>query len=132
MVQCLCGGIVDVAGLDLARILMTIAEIETHLVQVNRSEKAYLVQRLLSEIANIWPGIEKTPDVVGGDARVVRTRIPVWSLENYRRLGWSEAQILVNFLTLRAADLVNVWAYVDSHMGEIEKAIMENESEFMR
>lgn len=106
---------------------MTVLEIESHLDQLNRAEKAHLAQRLLSDIANFWPGIEKTPGVVGGDARVVRTRIPVWSLENYRRLGWSEAQILDNFPTLRAADLVNVWAYVDSHKDEIEQAITENE-----
>lgn len=59
-------------------------------------------------------GIEKTPDIVGGDARIAGTRIPVWSLENYRRLGLSEAQILANFPALQAADLVNAWAYVQA------------------
>lgn len=65
--------------------------------------------------------------MVGGDACIVRTRIPVWVLENYRRLGWSEARILENYPTLRAADLVNAWAYADSHKDEIERTIRENE-----
>jgi uncharacterized protein (DUF433 family) len=48
-------------------------------------------------------------------------------LENYRRLGWSEAKILENYPALRAADLVNAWAYVDAHQEEINRAIKENE-----
>jgi len=39
----------------------------------------------------------------------------------------NEAQILDNFPALRAADLVNVWAYVDAHVEEIEAAIREND-----
>ena len=87
-----------------------------------------MVQRLVREIINTWPGIEKIADVAGGEACIVRTRIPVWALENYRRLGWSEATILENFPALRAADLVNAWGYVDAHREEIERAIQENEA----
>lgn len=70
---------------------MTVAEIETQLASLNRTEKAYLVQKLMDDIANIWPGVEMTPGVIGGEACIVRTRIPVWMLENHRRLGWREA-----------------------------------------
>jgi uncharacterized protein (DUF433 family) len=42
-------------------------------------------------------------------------------------MGWSEARILENYPTLRAADLVNTWAYADAHPDEIEQAILENE-----
>jgi hypothetical protein len=38
-----------------------------------------------------------------------------------------QSQILDNFPALRAADLVNVWAYVDAHADEIETAIREND-----
>jgi uncharacterized protein (DUF433 family) len=106
---------------------MTLQELTPQLDILSRAEKAELVQRWFQEIVNTWPGIEKTPGVVGGDACIVRTRIPVWALENYRRLGWSEAEILENYPTLRAADLVNSWAYVDAHRDEIEQAIRENE-----
>ena len=107
---------------------MTIADLEPLIARLNRAEKAHLLQLLARDIAHTWPGIEKTPKVVGGEARVTRTRIPVWVLENYRRLGWSEAQILENYPTLRAADLVNAWAYVDAHGQEIDQAIRESEA----
>jgi uncharacterized protein (DUF433 family) len=48
-------------------------------------------------------------------------------LESYRRSGWSDAAILENYPTLRAADLVNAWAYADAHHAEIERAMRENE-----
>ena len=107
---------------------MSIQNLEPYLSTLSRAEKAELVQRLVREIVNAWPGIEKTADVVGGEACIVRTRIPVWALENYLRLGWSEAIILENFPALRAADLVNAWAYVDAHREEIDRAIRENEA----
>ena len=106
---------------------MSIQQLEPQLSNLSRAEKAELVQRLVREIINAWPGIEKTANVMGGEACIVRTRIPVWVLENYRRLGWNEATILENFPTLRAADLVNAWAYADAHRDEIDRAIQENE-----
>ena len=107
---------------------MTLKELEPQLASLTRAEKAEVVHRLALEIANAWPGIEKTPDVAGGEACIVRTRITVWALENYRRLGWSEARILENYPSLRAADLVNAWAYADTHRAEIDQAIQDNET----
>ncbi len=78
-------------------------------------------------LARLGSGIESTPEVCGGDPRVAGTRIPVWTLEHYRRLGLTEAQILGAFPTLRAADLVNAWIYVAEHPDEIERQICENE-----
>ena len=57
----------------------------------------------------------------------MRTRILVWALEGYRRLGWTNQQILENFPSLRAEDLHNAWAYVATHKMEIEAALLENE-----
>jgi uncharacterized protein (DUF433 family) len=106
---------------------MTLQQLEPQLWELSRVEKAELLKRLIGEFLNVWPGVEKTAGVAGGDACIVRTRIPVWALENYRRLGWSEAAILENYPTLRAADLVNAWAYADAHREEIEHAQRENE-----
>ena len=106
---------------------MSLRDLEDQLAQLTQAEKAQLLQALALDITHAWPGVEKTPGVVGGDACIVRTRIPVWALENYRRLGWTEARILENFPTLRAADLVNAWTYVGAHREEIEQAIRENE-----
>ena len=53
---------------------MTLKELEPHLSALSRAEKAEVVQRLALDLANAWPGIEKTPGVVGGAACIVRTR----------------------------------------------------------
>ena len=56
-----------------------------------------------------------------------RVLIPVWMLEQARRLGTSEADSLRDFAGLRAADLVNAWSYVAAHCAEIEEQIRANE-----
>jgi uncharacterized protein (DUF433 family) len=106
---------------------MSLQELEAALSRLSPGEKARIVHMLALQVAHAWPGIERTPGVAGGDACIVRTRIPVWTLEGYRRLGWSEAKILDNFPSLSAADLVNAWAYADAHREEIDTAIQENE-----
>jgi uncharacterized protein (DUF433 family) len=107
---------------------MTIQQVETQIEQLSRSEKAQVLQRLALDLAHAWPGVEKTPGVQGGDACIVRTRIPVWTLESYRRLGWDDDQILVNFPTLRPSDLAYAWLYVEANGSEIEAAIREQEA----
>ena len=71
--------------------------------------------------------IQSDLTICGGAARLNHTRIPVWTLERLRRLGVSEAEVLKNFPSLTAADLVQAWAYVDRNRDEIERAILENE-----
>lgn len=51
----------------------------------------------------------------------------VWVLEQARRLGASEAELLRTYPTLRAEDLVHAWAYVRAYRDEIERQIRENE-----
>lgn len=97
------------------------------LSELTPAEKAEAIQLLSQELTGAWPGIEKNENVCGGDACIVRTRIPVWLLEQMRRLGVSEAEILRNYPTLRAEDVVNAWAYARTHREEIDQAIAENE-----
>ena len=66
--------------------------------------------------------------MVGGDACIVRTRIPVWALVQYQRLGWTDAQILESFPTLRQADIAQAWAYAAAYPTEIERALHEQET----
>ncbi|MGI8909110.1 MAG: DUF433 domain-containing protein [Rubrobacteraceae bacterium] len=94
---------------------------------MTRAEKAQLLQLVVSDLGDAFPGIESTPGVCGGDARIVRTRIPVWVLEQAKRLGVTEADLLRSYPTLRAEDLVHAWAYVRVHREEIEREIRENE-----
>jgi len=56
--------------------LMNIHAIEPQISQLSRAEKAELLQRLAQEVGNAWAGIEKTAGVSGGEACIVRTRIP--------------------------------------------------------
>jgi uncharacterized protein (DUF433 family) len=107
---------------------MTPRELIAELAALSKAEKAEVLERLAQEIGDAWPGVEKTPGVAGGSACIVRTRIPLWLLEGYRRLGWTEAKILANYPTLRAADLVHAWAYVDTHRLEIDEEIRQNEA----
>ncbi len=103
-------------------------EVEKLLSQMSRAEKAQLLQLVVRDLGEAFPGIEITPGVNGGEPRIVRTRIPVWVLEQARRLGTSEADILRIYPTLRAEDLANAWVYVSSHREEIEQQIRENEA----
>jgi len=102
-------------------------EAEKAAADLSLAEKAQLIQSVARGLGDAFPGIETNPSVCGGEACVVRTRIPVWVLEQARRLGVSEAELLRSYPTLRAADLVNAWNYVEKHRQEIERQIRENE-----
>jgi uncharacterized protein (DUF433 family) len=45
-------------------------------------------------IKYLWYGIQKTPGVMGGEACIRKTRIPVWLLISYRRQNATDAHIL--------------------------------------
>src|SRR3954463_13046163 len=95
--------------------------------RLTRAEKALLLQWAARDVGEAYPGIESTPGVCGGEPCIVRTRIPVWVLEQARRLGSTEADLFRSYPTLRAEDLTNAWAYVRAHRDEIDQQIRENE-----
>jgi uncharacterized protein (DUF433 family) len=103
-------------------------EAERLLADLTRAEKAQLLQWVVRDLGDAFPGVETTPGVCGGEPCLVRTRIPVWVLEQGRRLGTSEAELLRCYPTLHAEDLANAWAYVRSHGEEIARQIEENEA----
>jgi uncharacterized protein (DUF433 family) len=72
--------------------------------------------------------ISKSSDRCGGDACIRESRIPVWVLVNYRRLGGSVADILRAYPSLTSADLEAAWEYYAAHGDEIDRAIRENEA----
>jgi uncharacterized protein (DUF433 family) len=72
--------------------------------------------------------ISKKPDRCGGDACVRETRITVWGLVAYRRLGLSDAEILGAVQGLTPADLEAAWEYAASNAEEIDQAIRANEA----
>ena len=108
--------------------MSTLHEVKKLLASMSRAEKAQLLRWVTRDLEDTPPGIEITVGVCGGAACLAGTRIPVWTLEEYRRLGASEADLLTAYPSLRAEDLVNAWAYVRSHQDEIERQIRENEA----
>jgi uncharacterized protein (DUF433 family) len=107
--------------------MSALQEAEKLLATMTRAEKAQVLQWVVQDLGDAFPGIENTSGVCGGEPRIVRTRIPVWILVQARELGTSEADLLRAFPTLRAEDLANAWAYARSHRAEIKQQIHENE-----
>ena len=108
--------------------MTTLSEFEKLLSTLSSGEKAQILKWVVQELGDAFPGIDSRPDVCGGEACIVRTRIPVWLLEQARRLGVTEQALLAAYPSLRAEDLVNAWAYARAHSAEIEAQIRENES----
>lgn len=77
-------------------------------------------------MATLTSWISKKPGRCGGDACVRDTRITVWGLEEYRRLGLKDADILSAIQGLTEADLDSAWEYVVSNRDEIDQAIADN------
>jgi len=94
---------------------------------MSRAEKAQVLQWIVLDLGDAFPGVESVPDICGGEPCVVRTRIPIWVLVQARRLGTSEADLLRSYPSLRAEDLANAWAYYRSHKDEINQQVRDNE-----
>ena len=109
--------------------MTAIQEAEKLLPNLTRGEKAQLLQWVARDLGDAFPGVESISNVCGGEPCVVHTRIPVWLLEQARRLGTSEVELLQAYPTLRAQDLANAWNYVRFHAKEIDRQIQENESD---
>jgi uncharacterized protein (DUF433 family) len=102
-------------------------EVERLLSSLSRGEKAQVLKWVVRELGDDFPGIDSSPAVCGGDPCIARTRIPVWLLERYRRLGVSERDLLDSYPSLRAEDLANAWAFARAHAADIEAQISANE-----
>jgi uncharacterized protein (DUF433 family) len=109
-------------------LMLDLSDIQKLLPTLSPGERAQILKWIVQELGDSFPGVDSRPVVCGGEACIVRTRIPVWLLEQARRLGASEPTLLAAYPSLRAEDLVNAWAYARSHAGEIESNIRENEA----
>lgn len=107
---------------------MILENVEKLLVSLNRAEKAQVLQWVVRDLGDAFPGIDSHPGVSGGEPCIVRTRIPVWTLARARQLGLGDGEMLSAYPTLRAEDLANAWAYYRSHPAELEAQIAENEA----
>jgi len=108
--------------------MTSLHDFELLLSKLSSGEKAQILKWVVQDLGDAFPGIDTRPDVCGGEACVVRTRIPVWLLEQARRLGVSEQGLLVAYPSLRAEDLVNAWGYARAHSTEMDRQIQDNEA----
>ncbi len=107
--------------------MSTLETVENLLQSLTLDERRQLLQMVVRQLGGETPGIQSLPDVCGGEPCIVRTRIPIWLLEQARRQGVSEAQLLQSYPTLQAADLIHAWTYASEHVGEVNRQIRENE-----
>ena len=105
---------------------MTLKELKLQLLALSDTEKAQAVQLLSQGKSSTIQGIEKTPGVCGGSACVVGTRITVWGLVESKRVGYSEADLLISYPTISATNLANAWVYAAAFPNEIEAEIEAN------
>ena len=108
--------------------MSTLDDIEQLLSALSRAEKAQILQWVVRDSGDAFPGIESHPDITGGESCIARTRISVWLLVQARQLGASESDLLRDYPALRAEDLVNAWAYVRAHRQEIPQQIAAHEA----
>ena len=108
--------------------MTALQEAEKILSHLTRAEKAQILQWVVRDLGDAFPGIESTSGISGGEPRIVRTRIPVWLLVQARNLGTSEADLLRAYPTLRAEDLTNAWAFARAYHAEIDQQIHANET----
>jgi uncharacterized protein (DUF433 family) len=107
---------------------MTLQELETQIQTLTPIEKAQVIQHLLQTNGTASRSITKTPGVMGGDACLANTRLPIWLFIDLRHQGASDAAILKMYPHLTAADLVNVWVYAHANREEIEQALSEQDA----
>lgn len=102
---------------------MAAQELRSYLLKLDTHERLEAIQVLLKAVSAHTRGISKKPNVMGGEACITGTRIPVWLLVSYRQTGMSDSKILEGYPDISAAELVEVWAYAEAHISEVEAAI---------
>jgi type III restriction enzyme len=79
--------------------------------------------------AKAHPYISFTKGICGGRAVIAGTRIPVWSIIKWYKLGMSLEEILKEFSQLSPAQIHDAFSYYYDFQDEIEQEIGENNNE---
>ena len=99
------------------------------LAQLSPTDKARLLVWLAYDLTDAFPGIERQPEVCGGQPCIAGTRIPVWVLVSARHQGLSDADLLQAYPALSAEQLSQAWAYARAHPADLEAAIAAEEAD---
>lgn len=113
----------------------TMREAEALLSKMKRPDKLALLKLVLDDLQHptqeilehYLSRIERTEGVCGGDARIAGTRIPVWLIEEFRRAGASDAEILQAYPSLSAEDLVAAKGWARAYSEDIDRQIRDND-----
>jgi len=79
--------------------------------------------------SKIHPYVTNKKGVCGGRSIIVGTRIPVWSIIKWYKIGMSLEEIMREFPQLTPAQTHDAFSYYYDNLKEIEKDIAENEDE---
>ena len=103
-----------------------LSQLTTLVSKLSSAKKARLLYTISKDLGDTFPGIEKTVNVCGGSACIIRTRIPVWTLISFKKMGMNDLTLLASYPALRQQDLNNAWAYYKAKKQEIDIDIQEN------
>jgi hypothetical protein len=73
--------------------------------------------------------IQEAEKLLSTMTRAEKAQLLQWVLEQARRSGVSDAELLQDYPDLKAEDLVNAWDYVRAHREEIDEEIRLNEED---
>ena len=105
---------------------ISLSQLTTLVSKLSSNKKAQLLYTISKDLGDTFPGIEKTVNVCGGSACIIRTRIPVWTLVSFKKMGMNNFTLLTSYPALRQQDLNNAWAYYKAKKKEIDTDIQEN------
>ena len=77
------------------------------------------------------PHITRLTDVCGGRSIIAGTRIPVWSLIQWFKLGMTVEEVMREFPQLSPSQVHDAFSYYYDHTDEIEKDIQENRTKIV-
>jgi uncharacterized protein (DUF433 family) len=72
---------------------ISLHELHDLLADLSAAEKAQVLQWIVRDLGDTFPGIESRPEVNGGEPCIVRTRIPIWTLVQARVLVGKRVEV---------------------------------------
>jgi uncharacterized protein (DUF433 family) len=86
-----------------------------------------IVMSVAAKRQMVHPHITRQGGVAGGRSIITGTRIPVWSLIKWYKLGMSVEEIMREFPQLAPAEVHDAFSYYYDYPDEIEQDIAQNE-----
>lgn len=79
--------------------------------------------------SKMHPHISERKGICGGRSIIVGTRMPVWSIIKWYKVGMSVEDIMREFPQLTPSQVHDAFSYYYDNQEEIERGIIENEDE---